>query len=210
MSPQQPNAVAYHLRELSVALDSTDPRHCNPPVIAPGLQVLDVGCGAGQTLIAACPQHQSFGMDIDLDALRLGRTLTNDIAFVCARAEPLSFRNASFDMVLARVSLPYTDFGRSLAEIRRVLRPGGSAWMVLHPFSIPWASFKQGNWRGRLFFLYVALNSAWFRLTSRMIPFVNGRYESFQTVGGIRRALLRAGFREISVRKTTHFVASAK
>jgi len=209
VKPQQQDTRAYHLRELQLALDSTDPKHCNPPPIAPEQRVLDIGCGAGQTLIAACPGRLSFGLDINLEALRLGRTLTKKVAFVCSSAEETPFGAASFDVILARVSLPYSNLYRSLKEIRRLLRPGGYAWMVLHPFGVPWAAARKANWKGWLFFLYIVVNSICFHLTGRMVPFVDGRHESFQTVSGMRRALRKAGFREISVAKGAHFVVSA-
>jgi hypothetical protein len=43
----------YHLRELEIARSPSDSRRVMPPVL-PGIRrVLDIGCDAGQTLIAA-------------------------------------------------------------------------------------------------------------------------------------------------------------
>src|SRR5262249_18921537 len=116
---------AYHRGELAVALDPSHPSHILPPPLEARQLVLDVGCGAGQTLIAAYPDRVSFGLDIDRAALKLGRSLTDRVHFVCARAEALPWPDNSFDLVTARVSLAYTDIGRSLQEIRRVLKSGG-------------------------------------------------------------------------------------
>src|SRR5437867_7613895 len=107
--------------EFAIARDPTDPRHVNPPPFPPDRRVLDVGCGAGQTLIACYGDRRAFGIDVDLDALKLGRSLTNRVAFVCGATEHLPFRDCGFDVVIARVSLPYTDLRLSLPEIRRVL-----------------------------------------------------------------------------------------
>ena len=79
----------YHLSELQVALDPTSPRHILPPRLAPSSKVLDIGCGAGQSLIAAYPDHVSQGLDIDFDALQLGRSLTGCVRFTQGRAEAL-------------------------------------------------------------------------------------------------------------------------
>ena len=84
---------AYHLKEFAIAQDPTDPRHANPPPFPTDRRVLDIGCGAGQTLIACYGDRRPFGIDVALDALRLGRTLTNRVSFVCAAAERLPFRN---------------------------------------------------------------------------------------------------------------------
>src|SRR5436309_9991177 len=109
-----------HLAELKIALDSNDRRSVNPANIPAGAKVLDVGCGAGQTLIVKCGERYSFGIDIDFSALALGRTLTNQVGFVCGAAESLPFRDRSFEFVIARVSLPYTNILKSLREISRV------------------------------------------------------------------------------------------
>ena len=199
----------YHLGELEVAQDPLHPAHILPPPVPAGSRVLDVGCGAGQTLIAAYGHQLTFGIDIDLSALRLGQTLTKDVAFVCSKAEALPFRPGEFDLVTARVSLAYTDIRRSLKEIRRVLKPRGLLWMTLHPFAIPWEQVKTSGWKGKPFFVYVVLNSALFHLTQRQFPFL-GKYESFQTEGGIRRALQRCGFNDVTTRKDRHFLVTAR
>ena len=46
-----------------------------------------------------------------------------------------SILSNSFDLVISRVSLPYTDIPQSLSEIARVLREDGRVWLSLHPFS---------------------------------------------------------------------------
>jgi ubiquinone/menaquinone biosynthesis C-methylase UbiE len=199
----------YHLGELEVAQDPSHPSHILPPSIPPGSRVLDVGCGAGQTLIAAYPHQLTFGIDIDLPALRLGQTLTKHVAFACSKAEALPFRPGEFDLVAARVSLAYTDLRRSLREIRRVLKPSGSLWMTLHPFAISWQQMITSGWKGKLFFAYILLNSALFHVTQRQFPFF-GRYESFQTEGGIRRALQSCGFTDIAIEQGKHFLVTAR
>jgi SAM-dependent methyltransferase len=96
----------YHLGELKVALDPQDPRRILPPSLPRAAKVLDVGCGAGQSLIAAYPDRVAFGIDVDVEALQLGRTLTSSVCFAAARAESLPFESSQFDLVFARVSLP--------------------------------------------------------------------------------------------------------
>jgi ubiquinone/menaquinone biosynthesis C-methylase UbiE len=199
----------YHLGELKVAQDPSHPAHILPPSLPTDSRVLDVGCGAGQTLMTAYPHRLTFGIDIDLSALRLGRTLTKDVCFVCSKAEALPFRPAEFHLVTARVSLAYTDIRKSLMEIRRVLKPGGLLWMTLHPFAIPWQQANTSNWKGKLFFAYVLLNSVLFHLTQLQFP-LRGKYESFQTEGGIRRALQSCEFNDVTIRHDRHFLVTAR
>lgn len=202
------DTAEYHRGELRVALDPSDPRHINPPGLAAPARVLDVGCGAGQTLIAACGGRVSFGVDIDFASLRLGTQLTDRVAFVCASAEALPFRAGCFDAVIARVSLPYTNIPYALAEIRRVLCPGGFLWAVLHPHSIPARYMQRASLKGYARYGYVAINSLLFHFAGKMFPF-RGGYESFQTRAGMTRALRRAGFRQIALASGRHFTVTA-
>jgi|CXWL01.1.fsa_nt_gi ubiquinone/menaquinone biosynthesis C-methylase UbiE len=48
------------------------------------------------------------------------------------RAEALPFADTSFELVISQYGLEYTDLDGSLAEIRRVLAPGGAIALVLH------------------------------------------------------------------------------
>lgn len=200
---------SYHLDELKIALDPAHPGHSMPPAAAADARVLDVGCGAGQTLLAAYPERRTFGMDIDLEALRLGRTLTQSVEFVCGRAEALPYRSAQFDIVVARVSLAYTDIGQSVAEIRRVLRPGGTVWMTLHPFSLYRDRIRSANWKGKVFLAYIVANGLCFHFLARQFRF-RGQQESFQTEAAMRRTLQRAGFKDIRVDRTRAFAVIAK
>ncbi len=199
----------YHLGELKIAQDPSHPAHILPPPVPAQSRVLDVGCGAGQTLLVAYPHEVTFGVDVDLSALRLGRTLTENVRFTCANAEALPFRPEKFDLVIARVSLVYTDLRQSLKEIRRVLKPGGTLWMTLHSFALRWQQAKRSNWRGKAFFAYVLLNSALFHFGQRQFSFI-GKQETFQTERGIKRALQRCGFSDIAVKQDRHFLVTAR
>jgi ubiquinone/menaquinone biosynthesis C-methylase UbiE len=199
----------YHREELHNALDGSHPGHILPPPLPCSHRVLEIGCGAGQILIAAYPDRVSFGLDTDLDALKLGRSLTDRVCFVCGKAESLPWPNGQFDMVIARVSLPYTNISISLKEIHRVLGKGGKLWMTLHPFSIPWRQARLSNYRGWIFFAYVVLNSVLFHFMQKQFPFV-GKYESFQTESGISRALIENGFHGISIERGRHFLVTAR
>jgi SAM-dependent methyltransferase len=205
------NPLAYHEEELRVARSVGDPRRIMPPDLPPGHTVLDIGCGAGQTLIAAYSDRLSFGIDIDHAALKYGRTLTDKIAFACGCAEALPYSNESFDAVVARVSLPYTDLNRSLPEIYRSLRPGGTLWMTLHEFSIPWNQARSGGFKAWIFFGYVLVNSLLFHFCQKLFALPGKGYESFQTSRSIRRALEKCGFEGISIeRKPPQFLVRTR
>jgi ubiquinone/menaquinone biosynthesis C-methylase UbiE len=199
----------YHLGELKVARDPSHPGHILPPPLPDSKIVLDVGCGAGQTLIAAYPNHVCFGLDIDHEALRLGKTLTDQVHFVRGQAEALPWPDAHFDALISRVALVYTNIDRSLSEFRRVLKDGGQLWMTLHPFSMLWQEVNFTNYKSLVRFGYVTANSTLFHFTQRQFP-LRGKYESFQTKSGMLRALKKTGFEVTSISLGKHFVVTAK
>lgn len=103
-------------------------------------RVLDVGCGIGQALfpLAVCQGALGVGIDISPMGLRMGREFYAAhrpeavIQFVHARAEFLPFAAESFDLVHCGLALPYMDNARTIAEVSRVLRPGGMFLLKIH------------------------------------------------------------------------------
>jgi SAM-dependent methyltransferase len=212
------NSPNYHLEELAIARDPRAPRHIVPTNVPEGGRVLDIGCGAGQTLIALDRGSQStaVGIDVDVAALLLGQTLTDEVRFACARAEALPFSHDSFDFVIARLALPYADISRAVTEIERVLRGEGMCWLVLHPVS---HAVRQLLWhlrrlelKGAIYQLYVIANGVGLHLFGRQFrfPLRRNRIESFQTSRGIHRALRGAGLVDVMIRRGRFFVVMAR
>jgi ubiquinone/menaquinone biosynthesis C-methylase UbiE len=207
------NSPEYHLAELALARATNDPRRILPDIPADARRVLDIGCGAGQTLLAcAAENRQAVGVDYDFEALRLGASLNVPASLAQATGEQLPFRDASFDFVFSRVALPYMKIPAALAEIARVLQPGGRVWFALHPLDMfSWQSFAHP--RSAAYELYRLLNTASLHYGGLQFryPLRPSRTESYQTPAGIRRALQRAGFDEIQLHRTAqHCVVAAR
>lgn len=108
-----------------------------------GLQILDAGCGSGPLLKALQDRGASVkGFDaskamIDLARKRLGEHAELSVADL---AQPLAYADRSFDLVTASLVFHYVqNWSIPLAEIRRVLRPGGRLILsVNHPLLYPW------------------------------------------------------------------------
>ena len=209
----------YHLRELEIAQDPRSTRHLLPPISADDRDILDIGCGAGQTLIASklSRDQRAVGVDVDASALSLGNQLDGSLFLICAGAERLPFAADVFDVAIARVSLPYTDIPAALREIRRVLKPDGRCWLTLHPMSMGINAcvrhVLRGQFKGALFQLYALLNGLSLHLLGRLFAFpfaTPRRMESCQTQHGMERALRASGFETMQVQRGRHFVVTAR
>jgi SAM-dependent methyltransferase len=206
------SSIAYHEGELRVALDATNPQRLLPE---PGgaARILDIGCGAGQTIVALAAGSRAVGIDIDLAALRVAARgpVGEPLRVAAAKGERLPFATAAFDYVYSRVALPYMHIPSAVAEMHRVLRPGGRLWLSLHPVAIPAEQFRRGNVKGKVYAAYTMLNGAWFHVTGRTFALPGGICESIQTRRGMRLALARAGFRNIGFHRTpVHFTVTAE
>jgi len=93
--------------------------------IGRGKRVLDLGCRSGALTRHFLDGNSVVGLDVDPAALEKAAAL--GIEPVRANVEePLPFEDASFDAVVAGELLEHLQFPDALvAEIRRVLRPGG-------------------------------------------------------------------------------------
>lgn len=107
--------------------------------IGPGRSVLDVGCGFGlETLRAAervAPAGSVTGLDLSGDFIAEARRRADaaglKVDLRVGSAEALPFPDASFDIARAERLLIYLhDWQAALAEMRRVVRPGGRIALI--------------------------------------------------------------------------------
>jgi ubiquinone/menaquinone biosynthesis C-methylase UbiE len=210
-------SLEEHQRELQIALDPANPARAMPPILPnKHKRILDVGCGMGQTLIAAkLPDGvEAYGVDCDKEAVDAGRHLAPpNIKLQCGSGENLPFENEYFDLVFSRVALPYMNINKALREMARVLKPGGDLWLTLHPASMFFSRVKHsaraGNLKDLVFCGFVLLNGSLFNTVGSQFSF-RGRQETFQTAGGIARAMKRAGFSSFPVRSDAHFTVQGQ
>jgi ubiquinone/menaquinone biosynthesis C-methylase UbiE len=104
--------------------------------IRPGERVLDVGCGTGSLAIAAArvvgPGGSVVGVDPSVEMIGRARAKARrtrlPVEFVATAGEALPFPDASFDVVLLSLvlhQLPSDALHATMAQVRRVLAPGG-------------------------------------------------------------------------------------
>jgi SAM-dependent methyltransferase len=92
----------------------------------PGKRVLDLGCRTGALTHAYASGNEVVGVDVDREALDEAATLGIETVWADVE-EPLPFDDAAFDVVVAAELLEHLRRPDGLvAEIARVLRPGGT------------------------------------------------------------------------------------
>jgi SAM-dependent methyltransferase len=111
----------------------------NVVAVAPdGARVLEVGCGPGRLSILLARRHGLDVTGLDLDPAMVERARANAArsaqqhgrvpSFLVGDVASLAFPDRSFDLVVSTLSMHHwADPTAGLAEIGRVLRPGGLA-----------------------------------------------------------------------------------
>ncbi len=115
-----------------------------------GRRILDAGCGSGPHFAALRDRGAIMsGFDSSAGMLEQARRRLGDDADlrVAELGGPLPYADGAFDDVIASLVLHYLeDWGPALAELRRVLKPGGRLIAsVDHPFAIVGLQRQEGK-----------------------------------------------------------------
>lgn len=151
-------------------------------------RVLDLGCGRGG-VVELIWRDVALAAGVDPDAPSLNEHRAAGMPVIRATGETLPFADSSFDLVVSVWVLEHLkDPARVMAEVRRVLRPGGH-FLFLTP-----------NLRHPLMLLN-RIGKAAPRLQRRLVPRLYGRVEAdtfpvqyrANTISGLRRLAASAG-----------------
>lgn len=210
------DTIAYHLKELEIALDEANKNRILPDIRESDQRILDIGCGIGQSFIAlACRDRECIGLDIDEDALDYGRANYGDLVeFLHGDASKIPLNSDSIDLVFSRVALPYSNIPVALKEIRRCLKVGGRVWMTLHPKKMIRKDLsravRSGNLWNIIFNTYKMINGHLLGMLGLNIPFLNGNYESWQDEEGMVAILNDLGFEITMIDASQHLLIEAQ
>lgn len=162
--------------------------------IAPGEDVLDIGCGAGDSTLAAAdragPQGRVTGVDISSTLLAVARQRAAGrpgLRFVLADAQSHDFAPARHDLLLSRFGLMF--FADPVAGFRNLagaLKPGARAAFVT------WARVEANPWNRDA----KAVGVARLGPVPADNPRAPGQF-AFAEIGHVTDILARAGFCDI-------------
>jgi tRNA (uracil-5-)-methyltransferase TRM9 len=111
-------------------------------------RLLNIGCGHGADFLPFSKNFELYGLDISREMLHFADKYARKFAFPAALvqgdAASLPFRSASFDYAIAVASFHHIaeSAGRreAFTELKRVLRPGGEAFVTV------WNHWQPAFW----------------------------------------------------------------
>lgn len=104
------------------------------------IDLLDIGCGNG-ALLNALSERINSGTGVDesskiIERARIKNSAIPNLEFEIINGPILPFADNSFDVVTSLMSFRYLDWDPLLAEIKRVMRPGGK-FLIVDMVTVP-------------------------------------------------------------------------
>ncbi len=179
-------------------------------------RVLDLATGTGDLLIAILRERELsaeiVGLDISEEMLKIGRRKTercegaDRARFVQGDAMDTAMSSESFDAVTMGFGIRNThDASRTLAEIHRLLKPGGTAAIL--EFSLPanrlWRACYLAYLRWGVPLIGALVSGHW-----RAYRYLNTSIEGFHRPDAFCRLMEQAGFANVAATALTWGIAS--
>ena len=178
---------------------------------SPNQQLLDLACGTGLIPLAIHAEHQDqsyryTGVDLSEEMLNIFRDKLSDhelkaqVELLKEDATKLDIESDRFDVVTMACGIRNVgDTSRGLAEILRVLKPGGAVYF-LEP-AIPKSSILKAIFLG--YFRHVVPAVAGLFSTADAYRYFNQSVESFPHSEGFIEMIEQAGFVRCEMKKLT-------
>jgi demethylmenaquinone methyltransferase/2-methoxy-6-polyprenyl-1,4-benzoquinol methylase len=165
-----------------------------------GAMVLDLACGTGdfsQIVLQSLPGARVVAVDLTQLMLEVARSHSRT-EVVCADAMALPFADGLFDCVFVGYGLRnFPNLNTTLAEIRRVTRPGGM--MVSLDFFLP----ANRLWR-KLYLAYLYVQGAFWGFVlhgrPRVYTYIPDSLRSFISMEDFSSLLRRMGYARVDAR----------
>ncbi len=108
-------------------------------------RILDAGCGSGRTLQELAAYGVASGIELSEQAAEVARARGLGEVRV-GRLEQLPWPDASFDLITCLDVIEHTPDDRAtLAELRRVCRPGGRLLVTVPAYPSLWSAHDEAN-----------------------------------------------------------------
>jgi SAM-dependent methyltransferase len=113
--------------------------------LPPDARLLDAGCGSGRTLDELTHYGRVSGVDLSDAAVAAARRRGHPDVYV-GRVEELPYPDATFDVATCLDVVEHTPDDRAtLAELRRVVRPGGVLIVTVPAYQALWSWHDEVN-----------------------------------------------------------------
>lgn len=172
------NSFVYSRKKLNEWLDKY------MPADGKGLKLADIGCGTGYHLKRY--QERGFeitGVDGSEEMLKQARLANPGIEFIKTDVDEIPLPSATYDYVMCIEVLRYLpDILPSLKEMKRIMKPGGTALITAAPL-------LQAN-------LYPVVNKATLMLKPKNFTQLKQYFHSY---GELKEASLSAGFKDVEI-----------
>lgn len=166
-----------------------------------GARVLDVGCGHGGAVLELLHRGaDATGIEPSLELSGLARRRLKAAGFpesavVTAGGAALPFADASIDFAISLQVLEHVrDPGALIAEVYRVLRPGGQFYLACENY----LSLREPHYRVFWLPLLPKRIGRWYLLARGRKPHFLMKHVHYATYPSIRRAATDAGFVDVS------------
>lgn len=208
--------IIYNLQEYDIQITQGTIRETLKKMAIDGNSfILDVGCGAGQTLIGCLEYHPKkiVGTDIDLIALKLGAykfskvsSGLTEVFFKQGTGDRLPFEDNSFTHLICRGVLHKLDIEQGIKEFTRILKYNGYMFLLL-PSSgyYIWRLLTDTfNLKHFMVLLFILLNGLIFSLFNLQIK-IRYREKIFEEIyisfNKMKKLLKKYGFKILDVQK---------
>jgi SAM-dependent methyltransferase len=133
--------------------------------LAPGVDILDAGCGSGRNMVELAPRGSVTGVELSNTSAAVARS-RNVGEVVEGSVEELPFPEDSFDFAVCLDVIEHLDDDlRTLRELRRVIGPGGRLLVTVPAYPSLWSSHDVVNHHRRRYtrasLLKAATDSGW-------------------------------------------------
>lgn len=133
-------------------------------------RVLDVGFGEGAQMEALAERGQSVS-GVDFSDTLVAAAKLRGLDVLQAPAEKLPYPDGSFDGIVCKVVLPYTNEEQAIREWSRTLKSGGTVLASYHGagYYLRYL-FGAVHWKDRIYGARSLINSWFYSLTQRRLP----------------------------------------